>query len=232
MNTLPALRVAELSFLQGLSACDIAEMLSLSRRFSYARGTDVFEQDQEAQWFFVLLEGRLRVTRLTPAGQQVVVRYVVPGEVFGVAMAFGRPTYPASATAVVESAALGWGSAMWPDLVSKFPSLAMTTLRSIGARLQDAHDRVVEMSTEEVERRIAHALLRLAKQAGRRIANGIQIDFPITRQDVAEMTGTTLHTVSRTLSAWESRGLVEGSRKKIVIRDAHNLLILAERAAE
>ena len=232
MTTLHASRVAQLSFFQGLGACDIDEMLALSRHLSYPKGMDAFEQGQEARWFFVLLEGRLRVARLTPAGQQVVVRYVAPGEVFGVAMAIGRSTYPATATAVVESIALAWASAIWPSLVSRFPSLAATTLRSVGARLQDAHDRVVEMSTEEAERRIAHALLRLAKQAGRKIANGIQIDFPITRQDVAEMTGTTLHTVSRILSAWENKDLVQGGRQRIVIKDAHKLHILAERFAK
>jgi CRP-like cAMP-binding protein len=84
------------------------------------------------------------------------------------------------------------------------------------------------MSTEQVERRVAHALLRLAKQGGRKVATGVQIDFPISRQDVAEMTGTTLHTVSRVLSAWEDRGLVEGGRQRITIRDPHKLFVLAE----
>ena len=84
------------------------------------------------------------------------------------------------------------------------------------------------MSTEQVERRIAHALLRLAQQAGRKVEAGVQIDFPITRQDVAEMTGATMFTVSRVLSAWESQGLVAGGRQKIMIREPHKLLLLAE----
>jgi CRP-like cAMP-binding protein len=84
------------------------------------------------------------------------------------------------------------------------------------------------MSTEQVERRIAHTLLRLVKQAGRKTAQGIEIDFPISRQDIAEMTGTTLHTVSRTLSAWETQGLVEGGRQRIVVCDPHRLFMLAE----
>ena len=75
---------------------------------------------------------------------------------------------------------------------------------------------------------MAHALLRLAKQAGKKVDAGIEIDFPISRQDIAEMTGTTLHTVSRILSAWEAEGLVEGGRQRIVLRDAHRLQGLAE----
>jgi CRP/FNR family transcriptional regulator, nitrogen oxide reductase regulator len=84
------------------------------------------------------------------------------------------------------------------------------------------------MSTEQVERRVAHALLRIARQAGRKVEAGVQIDFPITRQDVGEMTGTTLHTVSRILSGWEGQGWVECGRQRIVIRDPHKLFVLAE----
>jgi CRP-like cAMP-binding protein len=147
-------------------------------------------------------------------------------------MAMGRGTYPATALAVVDSLALVWPSAAWPRLVAKHPSLAVNTIQTVGSRLQDAHTRVVEMSTEQVERRVAHALLRLAKQAGRKGEDGIQIDFPISRQDVAEMTGTTLHTVSRILSAWEDQGLVESGRQRISIRDPHKLFTLAERPSD
>ena len=84
------------------------------------------------------------------------------------------------------------------------------------------------MSTQQVERRVAHALLRLARQAGRKVEQGVEIDFPISRQDIAEMTGTTLHTVSRTLSAWESQGLIESGRQRVVLRDPHRLFTLAE----
>jgi len=84
------------------------------------------------------------------------------------------------------------------------------------------------MSTEEVERRIAHALLRLAHQGGRKTEDGVLIDFPISRQDIAQMTGTTLHTVSRIMSAWEKVGLVSSGRQRVVICDPHRLYLLAE----
>lgn len=86
----------------------------------------------------------------------------------------------------------------------------------------------MEISNEQVEQRVAHALLRLTKQAGKKVDTGVEIDFPISRQDIAEMTGTTLHTVSRILSAWESEGLVEGGRQRIILRDAHRLHGLAK----
>ena len=220
--------ITDLPMFAGVGGDRLDEILNEAQSLRYAKGTNVFEQDAPATSFFILLDGHLRVAKLTPAGQQVVVRFVAPGEIFGVAKAIGRTTYPATATAVVDSVALVWASAAWPRLIEKNPALAANALQTVGSRLQEAHTRVVEMSTEQVERRVAHALLRLAKQAGRKVEEGVRIDFPISRQDVAEMTGTTLHTVSRILSAWEAQGWVEGGRQKIVIREAHKLFVLGE----
>ncbi|HEX6959994.1 MAG TPA: Crp/Fnr family transcriptional regulator [Ferrovibrio sp.] len=220
--------VAHLPLFRAFSREQLKDLLGGATSRRYAKGSNVFEQDAPAHSFFVLLDGRLRVVKITPDGQQVVVRYITPGEIFGIAMAIGRDSYPATATAVVDSVALAWPSPLWPQLVAKYPMLATSTMQTLGGRLQETQTRVVEMSTEEVERRVAHALLRLAQQSGKKVERGIEIDFPISRQDIAEMTGTTLHTVSRILSAWEDRGLVEGGRQRIVLKDAHRLFMLAE----
>jgi CRP-like cAMP-binding protein len=225
--------VADLPLFASLGPTELDAILKPARSARYPKDTAVFRQGEEAHSFFVLLHGHLRAMKTTPDGQQIAVRYVAPGDVFGVAVTIGMDRYPATAIAVVDSVVLIWPSSVWPDLASRFPALAMNALQTVGGRLQDAHTRVIEMSTEQVEQRIAHALLRLAKQAGRKIGDGIEIEFPISRQDVAEMTGTTLHTVSRTLSGWEQSGLVESGRQRIVIRDAHKLAQLAEgRAAK
>ena len=220
--------IAPFPLFEGLSPADLDDILREAVSCRYPKGADVFQQDGEAQSFFFLLSGHLRVSRLTPDGQQVVVRYVSAGELFGVAAALGRATYPATASAVVDSIALVWPSAQWPRLAASCPALVANTLRTVGSRLDEAHTRVVELSTEQVEQRIAHALLRLAQQSGRKVESGILIDFPISRQDVAEMTGATLFTVSRVLSAWEEKGLVESGRQRISLRDPHRLFMLAE----
>ena len=224
--------VANIPVFAGLSAADLDEVLRDARSLRYPKDSSVFDQGEEAHSFFVLLHGHLRVEKTTPQGQQIVVRYVSAGELFGVAQALALKTYPATAIAVVDSVALSWPSAAWARLIAKFPSLAAGALQTIGSRLQDTQARVVELSSEQVEQRVAHALLRLAKQAGRKVEHGVEIDFPISRQDVAEMTGTTLHTVSRILSAWEQQGLVEGGRQRIVLRDPHRLFGLAEGQAK
>jgi CRP-like cAMP-binding protein len=221
----------KLPLFKALDAEALDAVLSEARCARYSRNTAVFQQGEEATCFFVLLHGHVRATKATPAGDQIVVRYVSAGETFGVATAIGLDRYPATATAVDDSVVLSWPSSAWPRLVARHPSLATNTLQVVGNRLQETHARVVEMSTEQVEQRVAHALLRLAKQAGRKVEDGITIDFPISRQDIAEMTGTTLHTVSRTLSAWEQQGLVESGRQRIILRDPHRLFMLAEHGA-
>ncbi len=199
---------------------------STSRRVPV--GEAVFEQGAAATHFFLLLHGRLKVTQVTEDGQQIIVRVVHPGDLFGFAKALMRSDYPGTATAVAESIALSWPTELWPQFVDKNPRLAVTAMQTIGQRLEEAHARIREMSTQEVERRVAHAVLRLAKQAGRKEGGAVRIDFPISRQDIAEMTGTTLHTVSRIMSAWEAKGLVEGGRQKLTVKDVDGLSALAE----
>lgn len=191
-------------------------------------GDAAFQQGEPASRFFILLHGHLKVVQVTPEGEQVVVRYVNPGDVFGIARAMRRSHYPASTLAVHESLALSWPSSEWDEFIADNPHFASNALQTVGQRLQDAHSRIRELSTEEVEQRVARAILRLVDQSGEQTSEGIQINFPITRQDIAEMTGTTLHTVSRLLSAWKERGVVTSGRRRIVVCAVDELIRLAE----
>ena len=184
---------------------------------------EVFAQGGEARFFFVLVDGYVRATKATEDGDEITVRYVCPGEIFGVAAAIGLDHYPATAVAVVDATILSWPSAQWLVLAEKYPLLATNALRTIGGRLQDAHTRVIELTSEEVELRIARTLLRLAEQAGRNVEQGIEIEIPLRRQDVAQLTGTTLHSVSRVLSSWEQRGLVGREHQRIVLLNSRAL---------
>lgn len=224
--------ISDLPLFASLTPEALDHILSFARAQHYPKQTLVFEQGAEAPLFFLLLHGRLRVTQVTQAGEQIVVRFVHPGDIFGVATAIGRRTYPGTATAVVDSIALTWASELWPKLASEYPALALNTMQIMGSRLQDAHTRLREISTEEVERRIAHTILRLAQDASHATAGGAEIDFPLSRQDIAEMTGTTLHTVSRIMSAWEAAGVVESGRQRVAVRNAERLSAIAEGEAE
>jgi CRP-like cAMP-binding protein len=121
-----------------------------------------------------------------------------------------------------------WSRARIADLAARYPDLAFNAMRIMSGRTVELQERLQEIQSERVEGRVAHALARLALQAGRRTAEGVEIDFPLSRQDLADMTGTTLHTVSRTLSAWEARGIVAGRRRKVVILRPHELVVIGQ----
>lgn len=220
--------VAAVPMFAGMSEAEQDDILARASSRHYAGGTVVFEQGMLAENFYVLLSGRLRVTQTTAEGQQTIVRMVNPGDLFGIARALRRTDYPGTALAVIDSVALQWPMTDWDSLVEGHPRFLANTMLAMGQRLQEAHTRLQEFSTEEVERRVAHAVLRLANQGGRKEADGIRIDFPISKQDIAEMTGTTLHTVSRILTAWEKAGVVEGGRQKLLVREPHRLFLIAE----
>ena len=222
--------VRSLALFDRMSDEDLDRLLNHATARRVAQGDAVFEQGQLAASFFLLLHGRLKVTQVTRDGQQIIVRVVHPGDLFGFTRALGRSDYPGTATAAVDSLVASWPTESWDSFVADNPHLAMNAIRTIGQRLDEAHTRIREMSTEEVERRVAHAVLRLVEQAGMRVETGMRVDFPISRRDIAEMTGTTLHTVSRILSAWETQGLVEGGRQRLVVCDAAALTRLAENA--
>ncbi|MGV6876343.1 Crp/Fnr family transcriptional regulator [Pseudochelatococcus sp. B33] len=220
--------VRALPLFSRVSDADLARLMARATARRTPKGELVFEQGAVADTFYLLLHGRLKVTQVTPDGQQVMVRIVHPGDLFGFARALNRPDYPGSARAVVDSVVIGWPMSDWDTVVEANPRLAINAMQTIGERLDEAHTRLREMSTQEVERRVAHAVLRLAEKAGRPEAAGTRIDFPITRQDIAEMTGTTLHTVSRILSAWEAHGLVESGRQRLTVCDADGLTRIAD----
>ncbi|UWR22124.1 Crp/Fnr family transcriptional regulator [Sulfitobacter sp. S190] len=188
----------------------------------------VFSEGDVADRFYMLLDGYVRVTRVTPEGEQVTSLHIPAGQLLGIAKALGRDTYPASAVTASESILLSWPMRLWESFMQDFDGFATETYKIVGERVGEMNNRIVELATQQVEQRVANAILRLINQTGRKVEDGIEIDFPITRQDLSELTATTLHTVSRLLSAWEKEGLVTSKRKRITVRDPHALVVLGQ----
>ena len=210
-----------------LSRAEIREILDRATPARYPEGTAIFDEGLPAERFFLLLDGFIRVVRTTPDGEQVIALHIPPGQLFGIAPALSRDTYPATAVAASESLALGWPVRLWGEFTTRYDGFATETYRTLGARLGEFQARVTELATQAVEQRVAAALLRLANQSGRQTEAGIEIAFPITRSDIAEMTGTTLHTVSRLLSSWEREGIVASSRRRVTVAAPHRLVVLS-----
>ena len=200
------------------NALDLAEVRHI------AGGAMVFDEGQPVRRFNLLLSGHIRFLRLTDEGDQIIVLHIPAGQVFGIGVALGQVTHQVTAIAADDCVVLSWPNAVWPVFCGAYDGFAAETFRAFGARADEMSNRIVELSTKLVEQRVACALLRMIGQSGRKVAGGVEIGFPITRQNVADMTGATLHTVSRMLSVWERLGIVKSARCLIVVTDPHRLV--------
>lgn len=194
-----------------------------------AAGRAFFREGEPARAFYVLARGRVKFTQVSAEGHEVILRVIGPGEPFGgVAALVDNGTYPVTARAVEPSDAHTWDGTRITALMQRFPIVAINAARMIADRFHDLQRQHRELMTERVERRIARAILRLLDQSGRRVEAGVEIGFPLSRQDLAQMTGTTLFTVSRTLHRWEEVGLIAAARRRVVIREPDRLVRIAE----
>lgn len=221
-------RLESNDLLNGLEPSELASIAQDGRIRRLRRGAYLFRQGAQATSLYILVAGSIKMTQLTPEGHQVLLRVASPGETIGAIAAVGGARYPATAQAAEDCRLLAWDSASLLALRERFPHLAINALRFMSRHVQEFQDRCRELATERVERRVARALLRLAGQAGRRVEDGILIDLALTRQDLAEMTGTTRYTISRMMSEWEQQGLVKAGRARVLIKQPHSLVVIAE----
>jgi CRP/FNR family transcriptional regulator, nitrogen oxide reductase regulator len=188
-----------------------------------------FMQGDPAMHAYVLTRGRVKMLQITPNGQQITLRIMTPGQTFGgIALLSPADGYPASAQAAQDSTAMAWGTETLRELVSKDATISLNIMQLMHTYINELQERQGALTSEKVEQRIARTLLKLAAQSGRKVPEGVLIDIPLSRQDVAEMTGTTLFTVSRTLKVWERHELLSIGRERVVIRDPHGLVRIAD----
>ncbi len=213
---------------RGLSEDALQEIIARAHSQTIEAGGFLFYQDDPAERIYLLSEGRLKLAQLSAEGQQVIMRVATPWMLIAAIGMVAGAVYPVSAEAAETSQVLYWSQAEMLALIERYPVLALNAMRLLAGHVREFQDRYRELATERVERRLARAILRLASQVGRRTEEGVLLDLPLTRQDLAEMTGTTLYTVSRILSQWESQGLVLAGRERVVIRFPHGLVRVAE----
>jgi CRP-like cAMP-binding protein len=213
---------------EALSGDDLEQVLALAARRSAQADEFLFFEGDPARVFYVLTDGRIKLTQVTPDGHQVILSYINPGEAFGVIAVVSEMEYPVTASAVSYSRLLAWDADTMVRMMEAYPQIAFNTINILARHIRGFLQRIQELSTERVERRIARTLLRLAQQTGKKTEEGILLDLPVTRQDLGELSGTTVYTVSRTLSQWESRGILISRREEIVIIQPHLLVQIAE----
>lgn len=212
----------------GLEDGAVREIYRAGRLERKRAGEFFFFQGDAAETLYVLIEGRVKLLQLTLDGQQVILRMAAPWTMIGVIAVAPKAQYPVTAETIEDCLALGWTREAMAGLVNRYPVVAQNAMQLMAAHVREFQDRFREMATERVERRLARALLRLASQVGKKIETGIELQMPISRQDLAEMSGTTLFSASRLVSEWERRGLVRTGRERITITNPHGLVMIAE----
>jgi len=227
-NRISRQKLAEMPLFKGFSDADLDGVIQYAFQRRVDAGEFVFMQDDPADTLYVLREGRLKLTQIGPDGQQILLQMISSWTIFAVVAILEGASYPITAQAAEPSQLIYWPRSNLTQMVQRFPRLSINGMQLMASRVREYQDRFRELATERVERRLARALIRLASQIGKKTDEGVLIDMPLTRQDLAEMTGTTLFTASRILSQWETQGLVKSGRERVVIVFPHGLVRIAD----
>jgi CRP-like cAMP-binding protein len=216
------------AFLRGLSAKEGKAFLATGSERRISADTFLLHQGEPATVFYILIEGIVRLSQITPEGHQIIIHHVTPGEGIGIIVALSQVDYPVSAETLEDCLLLCWDAPTTKHLMLRYPQLAINGMEMVAQHFVQVSARYRELATERVERRISHAILRLVRQVGKKSDEGILIDIPLSRQDLAEMTGTTLYTTSRVLSQWEKNGWIKTGREQVTLLQPHELVAIAE----
>jgi CRP/FNR family transcriptional regulator len=186
---------------------DRRRVADVARMRPYARGDLVFAEGDEPE-FFMVVTGRVKVFRQSPSGKDAILHLFGPGDVLGAVALYENRPYPASAAAVEDATCLMIPRRSMFALLEESPSLVRGLLGSLTARLVELTDRLAQLMGANVETRIARLFDRLADQIGRPSDSGVFIPLPLSRQELADLTGTTIETCIRLMSRWNKDGIV------------------------
>lgn len=215
-----------------IGACSILNALTESERLrlseqsfmAYAeRGEIIWLAGSPSQNIDVVGSGFVKMTRSTPQGTEVAIELLGPGQCFGLLVAIEGREYPLSAIAVTNTWYLKIPTRQFMELYNANASLRDHILRGLAPRLRKAHDMMARMSTGRVEQRLAAVLLILMDSYGEPLALGTRIAVPLTRQDLAEMAGTTVETSIRVMSKLQKEGILATDKQMITVLDSASL---------
>ncbi len=199
---------------------ELSGLAGLSVERSFQPNEFIFWEGDEADYFYVIAQGRIKVVKHASSGKEFIIAFFEPGEMFGEVAVFEGKPYPASAQALSASKVLGMNRQNFLDFLATRPKVALRIINILGGRLRDAQGRLKDLAGERVEQRLAHILLMLASRMGNTL--------PFTRQELADMAGMTTETAIRLTGGLSERGIIRTSRGQLVILDEAKLRALAE----
>lgn len=216
----------------GLPAKEVEGLAAVAREETYRARDFVFMEGDPALSFWLVKTGRVKIVRHSRTGKDVVLELLGPGEVFGGVAVIEKRAYPAAAQAIEPTVVLKIPADAILALTERCPSVIKELALTIGRRLRAAHDSVKALAVDPVETRLAARLLRLAEREGTHGTQGLTLPFHLTRQSLADMTGTTVETTIRVVSRWLRDGLVGDDGGRLVLKDVEALRERAEGEAE
>ncbi len=221
-----AMVAAHPRLLAGILPADFAEICRVAHVEHFARGDVLHLEGDPVKRVILLTAGSVKITKLGPRGEEVILRVAAPGDFLSAEGLIWCGQHCTTAQVLRLCRALVWDARTFKGLVERYPVLHANLVTILGEHLRELEDRFREVATERVGPRVAMQLLRLLKTIGRPVESGVEIG--LSREELAQMTGTTLFTVSRLLSAWEARGVVEPRREAVAICDVQSLCALSE----
>ena len=183
----------------------------------YKNNETIFLEGDSSDNFYLVAAGSVKVLKHTVMGKDIILEMMSPGDVFGGVAVLDKKPYPASAQAMEAASVIKISRHDLLKIMEEYPVLKLEIVRYFSDKLRDAHEMLKNIATERVERRVASLLLKLSEKVG--VADGefIKIDFPLTRQEIAEMVGTTVETCIRTMSKFQKSGFVKSSAGRILV---------------
>lgn len=220
------MKLNELGIFNTLSDADAKAIQKYVRIERHGKKDMIITEGDPPDWLYVVLEGKVKITRISEEGKEIILEIIPPGDLFGaVAVIKGFP-YPANAVAMEDSEVLRVSRWDLMTILDSYPSVMYCLVQIMGDRIKGTHDTLKSIALEKVGTRIASLLLKLSEQTGRPSGDGTVIDLKLTKQDIAEMVGTTVETAIRTMSRFKRQGLVAEKSGKIVIKDPGGLRAL------
>jgi CRP/FNR family transcriptional regulator len=217
-----------LPFFAGLSERDWEKVVDLFGERQYQKDDYIFLEGEAPEALFIIRTGKVKVLRHSTDGKDVVLRVCGPGNLLGTVAVFDGGGYPGTAQVIENCVALVIARNDCLTLVNRFPVFALAVIADLGTRLRSSAEQIRSLAVERVEQRIARVLLKLAESAGSDAPEGRVIEMPLTRQDVADMTGTTVETAIRVMSKFRRQELIRTRRGKVVLVDTTTLQEIAE----
>ena len=220
--------IGHCSLFQHLSPSLLAEIEGRARVRTFAKGSAIYVPLDNASNVFLLAEGRIRLCSSTPDGKQAILALVEPGEIFGELAVLNSIDYEERAEAALASTVILLPGDELRKLMEVSPSMAIGITKLIGFRRTRIERRLRSLLFRSNRDRLIHLLVELAEQYGRLHVDGVVLTISLSHQELASIIGSTRESVTMLLGELQSEGLVQVSRKKLVIRDLRRLAAMLE----